>query len=93
MADFWEETKDTGAVDRYSLTIDSAWLNGETITAATWTTQTGSGLTTSDDLIDGVVVSALFSGGVIGDWCVEAEIVTETRTKTFCATMAVRNCC
>ena len=93
MADFWEEPKDTEAVDRYSLTIDSDWLEGEAILTATWSTETGSGLFFDDEIILGDVVSASFSGGNIGNWCVEAEITTATRTKTFCGTMVVRNCC
>jgi len=93
MSEFWEEPKDTGASDRYSLTIDADWLDGESILTANWTTQTGSGLTTSDNLIIGNVVSSLFGAGTVGNWCVEAEITTATRTKTFCGTMVVRNCC
>tara|TARA_R110000744_G_C18970029_1_gene517987 strand:+ start:26 stop:472 length:447 start_codon:yes stop_codon:yes gene_type:complete len=93
MAEFWKEPKDTGASDRYSLTIDPEWLDGETVLTATWSVAVGSGLTSSDDLILDNVVSSLFANGVTGNWCVEAEITTATRTKTFCATMVVRDCC
>ena len=93
MADFWEEPKDTGAIDRYSLTIDTDWLEGEAILTSTWSTESGSGLTFDTELIIGNVVSASFVGGSVGNWCVEAEITTATRTKTFCGTMVVRNCC
>ena len=93
MAEFWEEPKDTQAVDRYSLTIDPEWLDGETVLTATWDVQTGSGLTFDTQLIIGDVVSASFIGGNVGNWCVEAEITTATRTKTFCAVMVIRDCC
>jgi len=93
MSEFWEEPKDTGASDRYSLTIGPKWLDGEVILTANWATQAGSEIVTSNDLIIGNVVSSLFGGGVIGNWCVEVEITTATRTKTFCGIMVVRNCC
>ena len=93
MAEFWGEPKDTAATDRYSLTIDTDWLEGEAILITNWSTQSGSGLTFDTELIIGNVVSASFIGGNIGNWCVEAEITTATRTKTFCAVMVVRDCC
>lgn len=93
MAEFWDEPKDTAAIDRYSLTIDIDWLEGETILTASWSTQTGSGLTFDTELIISNEVSASFIGGTVGNWCVEAEITTATRTKTFCGTMVVRDCC
>lgn len=93
MAEFWEEPKDTEASDRYSFTIDLDWLEGESILTSVWSVEAGSGLITSLDDITANVVSALFSGGNIGNWCVEAEITTATRTKTFCGTMVVRDCC
>jgi hypothetical protein len=93
MSEFWEEPKDTNASDRYSLTIDTDWLEGETILTATWSVETGSNLIVSDENINANVISALFSSGSIGNWCVEAEITTATRTKTFCGTMVVRDCC
>ena len=93
MADFWDEPKDTGAIDRYSLTIDLDWLEGEAILTSNWSVETGSDLTFDNELIIDNVVSASFGGGNIGNWCVEAEITTATRTKTFCAIMVVRDCC
>ena len=94
MSDFWEEPKDTAATDRYSLTIDPLWLDGEAILTATWSTQTASGLTLSNEMIVGNIVSALFSAGNIGGyWCVEVVITTATRSKTFCGTMVIADCC
>lgn len=93
MSQFWQEPKDTQASDRYSLTIDLDWLEDESILTAVWSVQSGSGLFSSAYNINANVISALFSGGVVGNWCVEAEITTATRTKTFCGTMVVRDCC
>jgi hypothetical protein len=93
MNEFWKETKDTQASDRYSLTIDLDWLEEESILTVAWSAQSGSGLVSSVYNINANVISALFSGGNIGNWCVEAEITTATRTKTFCGTMVVRDCC
>ena len=93
MAELWKETKEPDASDRYSLTIDPLWFGEETIVSSTWEVEDGSGITVSQQLVQDNVVSAQFSGGSTGHWCIKAQVTTETRTKPFCAIMVIKNCC
>lgn len=90
---YFQEPKTPSDDDRYSFTIDELWLDGETISSVAWSVESGSSLTTSIENITLNVVSALFSSGVDGRWCVTAKVNTATRDKDFCGVLTVRSCC
>ena len=91
---FWEQPLDPDVSDRYGLVLDDGWLDGETVTSATFTAPIESGITiTNISLIESPQISALFSGGVDGFWPINVRIETATRQREFCMTLWVKQGC
>lgn len=91
---FWEQVKDPDVSDRYGLVLDDGWLDGETVTSATFTAPVESGLTiTNISLLQSPKISALFSGGNEGFWPIHVRIETDTRQREECMTLWVKQGC
>ena len=91
---FWSAAKDPDVTDRYGFTVDSGWLDGETISSATFTAPVDSGLTISDiSYAQSPTITALFSGGNEGFWGIEIRIETATRQREECMTLWVKDNC
>lgn len=91
---FWEQIKDPDVSDRYGFTLDSGWLDGETIQNVVFTAPVESEVViTNISLVESPTISALFSGGVDGFWPIKIRIETATRQREECVTLWVKQGC
>lgn len=83
--------KDPEDVVRYGTQYSNTFLGDETINTVTFEAPISSGLTITDDLIEGNQVSALFAGGNLGTHNITVTITTNTRTLQRTIRLPVRN--
>jgi hypothetical protein len=90
----WSEPKDVDVADRYGFTMDTEWLDGESITSVVFTPSVESGVVVeSVSLLEAPTVSAVFSGGNEGFWPVHVRVSTATRQREYCFTLWVKQGC
>lgn len=91
---FWEQIKDPDVSDRYGVVVDTEWLDGDSITNATFTAPIESGLTINNiSLNNQPEISAIFSGGNEGFWDILIRIETATRQREECMSLWVKQGC
>lgn len=86
----WQKPLKVGKVERYSLDLTN-FANGQTITTITFASEGGLS-TVGAPVIDGAIVSALFTGVTAGTDTIAAEYETATRSDCLDIKLIVQDC-
>ena len=86
----WLKPLKVGRVERYSLDVTS-FADGQPITAAAFVS-TGGLSTVGGTVIDGTIISALFTGVTVGTDFIDIEYATATRSDCLKPQLVIRDC-
>lgn len=90
MSQLYDKPLPVGKTGNYTLTVDSGWLNGETISSVNVTAD--SGVTITLPTPNGNVLQAFFEGVTVGRHAVEWEWSTATRSDCYTVYLSVVEC-
>ena len=91
MSQLYQKPLPVGKTGNYTLTVDSGWLNGETISSVSATVDSG-GATVTLPTSNGNVLQAFFEGATVGRHKVEWEWATATRSDCYSTYLEVVEC-
>ena len=91
MSQLYEKPLPVGKTGNYTLTVDSAWLDGEPITSQSATVDSG-GATVGITVADGNVIQTYLTGVTVGRHEVEFQWATATRSDCLSVFVDVVEC-
>lgn len=91
MSQLYEKPLPVGKTGNYTLTVDSGWLGGDSITSVSASVPSG-GATVTLPTSSGNVLQAFFEGVTVGRHEVEWEWATATRSDCYTVILDVVEC-
>ena len=86
----WLKVLKVGKVDRYSVDLTS-FADGQAITSATFVSEGGL-VTIGTADIDGLIISALFTGAAVGTDFIDIEYATSSRSDCLKPQLVIKDC-